>query len=297
MRLKRTALLDGDDDSHNQIACSARRRSRLVGCGGERDPPGRCPQHAVPMGARHPRRPMGIRHRAVRHGRHSRAGARRAASRTSVRWAIEVAPRGPAAFQNIAEVLAGRITAERTSYGSISITPRRMSSTAITRTRPEFFKGRDSTVDLQPAPAFCAPAAVDGSPGHGSGAGRAISACVMKPSASAYTIHASSGYSPALTAGDFRFVPGQTAEALTRHEPDIDPEADAAVACGRAPDQVRDRLHHPAQAAADAAGGQRGPRHRREGAGLFARAGRHPGLSRGLGAALSGRARDHDHRH
>lgn len=41
----------------------------------------------------------------------------------------------------------------------------------------------------------------------------------------AYKIHASSGYSPALTAGDFRFVPGQTAEALDEHEPGVDPEA------------------------------------------------------------------------
>ncbi|MBX9840296.1 MAG: hypothetical protein K2Z80_00660 [Xanthobacteraceae bacterium] len=43
--------------------------------------------------------------------------------------------------------------------------------------------------------------------------------------AAAYKIHASSGYSPALSAGDFRFVPGQTAEALDEHEPGVDPEA------------------------------------------------------------------------
>ncbi len=43
--------------------------------------------------------------------------------------------------------------------------------------------------------------------------------------AGAYKIHASSGYSPALSAGDFRFVPGQTAEALNETEPGIDPEA------------------------------------------------------------------------
>lgn len=43
--------------------------------------------------------------------------------------------------------------------------------------------------------------------------------------AAAYKIHSSSGYSPALSAGDFRFVPGQTAEALDEHEPGIDPEA------------------------------------------------------------------------
>ena len=43
--------------------------------------------------------------------------------------------------------------------------------------------------------------------------------------AGAYKIHASSGYSPALSAGDFRFVPGQTAEALNETEPGLDPEA------------------------------------------------------------------------
>lgn len=43
--------------------------------------------------------------------------------------------------------------------------------------------------------------------------------------AAAYKIHHSSGYSPALSAGDFRFVPGQTAEALDEKEPGVDPEA------------------------------------------------------------------------
>ena len=43
--------------------------------------------------------------------------------------------------------------------------------------------------------------------------------------AGAYAIHSSSGYSPALSAGDFRFVPGQTAEARDEHEPGLDPEA------------------------------------------------------------------------
>lgn len=43
--------------------------------------------------------------------------------------------------------------------------------------------------------------------------------------AAAYKIHASSGYSPALSAGDFRFVPGQTAEALREEDAPIDPEA------------------------------------------------------------------------
>ena len=43
--------------------------------------------------------------------------------------------------------------------------------------------------------------------------------------AGAYKIYASSGYSPALSAGDFRFIPGQTAEALDEKEPGVDPEA------------------------------------------------------------------------
>ena len=43
--------------------------------------------------------------------------------------------------------------------------------------------------------------------------------------AGAYKVHASSGYSPALSAGDFHFVPGQTAEAIDETEPDVDPEA------------------------------------------------------------------------
>jgi enamine deaminase RidA (YjgF/YER057c/UK114 family) len=43
--------------------------------------------------------------------------------------------------------------------------------------------------------------------------------------ARAYNIHASSGYSPALSAGDFRFVPGQTAEALKEEDLPVDPEA------------------------------------------------------------------------
>jgi enamine deaminase RidA (YjgF/YER057c/UK114 family) len=43
--------------------------------------------------------------------------------------------------------------------------------------------------------------------------------------AGTYKIHASSGYSPALSVGDFRFVPGQTAEARDEAELPVDPEA------------------------------------------------------------------------
>ena len=40
-----------------------------------------------------------------------------------------------------------------------------------------------------------------------------------------YKIHHSSGYSPSLSAGDFRFVPGQTSEARKEEEGPLDPEA------------------------------------------------------------------------
>lgn len=43
--------------------------------------------------------------------------------------------------------------------------------------------------------------------------------------AGAYRIHASSGYSPSLSVGDFRFIPGQTAEALSEADAPVDPEA------------------------------------------------------------------------
>jgi enamine deaminase RidA (YjgF/YER057c/UK114 family) len=43
--------------------------------------------------------------------------------------------------------------------------------------------------------------------------------------ANTYKIHPASGYSPALSAGDFRFIPGQTAEALRHEDAPIDPEA------------------------------------------------------------------------
>src|SRR4029079_8821187 len=39
-----------------------------------------------------------------------------------------------------------------------------------------------------------------------------------------YTISAVSGYSPALSAGDFRFIPGQTAEARREDQGPLDPE-------------------------------------------------------------------------
>ena len=52
------------------------------------------------------------------------------------------------------------------------------------------------------------------------GSGTAVKHESFRPS---YDISAVSGYSPALSAGDFRFVPGQTAEALRDGEGPVDP--------------------------------------------------------------------------
>jgi enamine deaminase RidA (YjgF/YER057c/UK114 family) len=52
------------------------------------------------------------------------------------------------------------------------------------------------------------------------GAGTTVKHESFRPS---YDISAVSGYSPALSAGDFRFVPGQTAEALRDGEGPVDP--------------------------------------------------------------------------
>jgi enamine deaminase RidA (YjgF/YER057c/UK114 family) len=54
------------------------------------------------------------------------------------------------------------------------------------------------------------------------GAGTTVKHESFRPS---YDISAVSGYSPALSAGDFRFVPGQTAEALRDGEGPVDPSA------------------------------------------------------------------------
>src|SRR5712671_1799072 len=53
------------------------------------------------------------------------------------------------------------------------------------------------------------------------GAGLQVKHETFKPS---YDISPVSGYSPALSAGDFRFVPGQTGEALKTGEGSLDPE-------------------------------------------------------------------------
>ena len=127
-------------------------------------------------------------------------------------------------YQNLDEVLvaggsnAANVVRIDQYYTSPDVVP------AYHETRREYFKGKvpPSTSNLhrrftraQQSMEVQVMAAVPGpnfAARHEAGAG-------------AYTIHASSGYSPALSAGDFRFVPGQTAEARDEHEPGIDPEA------------------------------------------------------------------------
>ena len=54
------------------------------------------------------------------------------------------------------------------------------------------------------------------------GSGMTVKHESFRPS---YDISTVSGYSPALSAGDFRFIPGQTAEALHEGEGPVDPSA------------------------------------------------------------------------
>jgi len=126
-------------------------------------------------------------------------------------------------FANVAEVLAaGGSGAEQVVRIDQYYTSPRVVD-AYHQTRREFFNGRipPSTSNLHRRFAR---------------AGQSMEVQVMAavPGAdfqarhattSAYRIHASSGYSPALSAGDFRFVPGQTAEALKEEDAPVDPEA------------------------------------------------------------------------
>lgn len=127
-------------------------------------------------------------------------------------------------FHNIAEVLAaggseaGNVVRIDQYYTSPNVVD------AYHQVRREFFNGRipPSTSNLHQRFAR---------------AGQAMEVQVMaalaspdfqvrhEATAGAYKIHASSGYSPALSAGDFRFVPGQTAEARKEEDAPIDPEA------------------------------------------------------------------------
>ena len=294
-----SAPLDGDDESHDKFARSARRRSGFVGCGGERDPPGRHPEYAVPMGAWNSRLDNGYLQpgSAARttftrwlprccNSEHPFDGRSKRIARPSARF--RTSPRSsPKPDQRPSDVV--RIDQYYTSPDVVD---------GYHQVRREFSRARFHRRPRTSAPAFCAPAAVDGSPGHGSGAQPGFRRPARKPMRAPTRSTPSSGYSPALSAGDFRFVPGQTAEALNEAEPgDRSRGATRPWPVEGHRDQARDRFHHPAEAQAHPGSRQRRARYRREGSGVFARAGRHPGLSRGLGTALSGRARDHDHRH
>ncbi len=192
------------------------------------------PEYAPPMGPWYTCGAMGVRDRAVRHRLRSRAGSRGAAVRPSVRWPVEAASRGQRLFRNVAEVLAeaGSSASDVVRIDQYYTSPDVVD--AYHETRREFFKGKipPSTSNLhrrfaraQQSMEVQVMAAVpdaDFSVRHEANAG-------------AYKIHASSGYSPALSAGDFRFVPGQTAEALTRRRTaDRSRSATRRMACGRA---------------------------------------------------------------
>ena len=127
-------------------------------------------------------------------------------------------------FQNVAEVLAegGSSPGNVVRIDQYYTSPRVVD--AYHQTRREFFKGQipPSTSNLhrrfaraQQSMEVQVMAAVP----------EANFEVRHEAKAGAYKIHASSGYSPALSAGDFRFVPGQTAEALREEDAPIDPEA------------------------------------------------------------------------
>lgn len=129
-------------------------------------------------------------------------------------------------FQNVAEVLA----AGGSTPGDVVRIDQFYTSPDVVdgyhQTRREFFKGRipPSTSNLHRR--FARPqqtmevqviAAVPNDNFQ-----------VQHAKTGAYRIHASSGYSPSLSVGDFRFIPGQTAEALKEEDAPIDPEAKRA---------------------------------------------------------------------
>lgn len=129
-------------------------------------------------------------------------------------------------FRNVAEVLA----AGGSSAGEVVRIDQFYTSPDVVdgyhQTRREFFKGQipPSTSNLHRRFART-----------GQTMEVQVMAAVPRPDfqvqhakAGAYKIHASSGYSPSLSAGDFRFIPGQTAEALKEEDAPVDPEAKRA---------------------------------------------------------------------
>ena len=119
------------------------------------------------------------------------------------------------------------------------------------------------------------------------GSGLKVKHETFKPS---YDISPVSGYSPALSAGDFRFVPGQTGEARKDGEGPLDPEVrHPARAVAAMADQARNRLHRQAQAHGLPRGRRRKPRQRGQGASLSQRPRGRAGFQRSLALAFQER--------
>ena len=112
--------------------------------------------------------------------------------------------------------------------------------------RHEVFWLEDSAFDVEPASAAFAHRTDDRDSDHGRRARRGLSGPSTRPFKSKLQHPQVSGYSPALSAGDFRFVPGQTAEALQRTTDRCDRSRGArpARALAQVADQARNRLHH-----------------------------------------------------
>ena len=129
-------------------------------------------------------------------------------------------------FQNVAEVLA----AGGSSAGDVVRIDQFYTSPDVVdgyhQTRREFFKGQipPSTSNLHRRFARTAQTMEVQVMAAVPGAGMQV----QHAKAGTYKIHASSGYSPSLSAGDFRFIPGQTAEALREEDAPVDPEAKRA---------------------------------------------------------------------
>ena len=116
--------------------------------------------------------------------------------------------------------------------------------------------------------------------------------------AGAYKIHAELRLQPGAERRRFPLCPGSDRRSsATKKSRAIDPEARRGRGLvERHADQARNGFHHQTEARANAGGRERQPRHGGEGAGLSARPGGHPRLSRGLGPAFPSRACDDDHR-
>ncbi len=127
------------------------------------------------------------------------------------------------------------------------------------------------------------------------GSGIKVKHETFKPS---YDISPVSGYSPALSAGDFRFVPGQTGEARKDGEGPLDPEVRHPRALWRQwPIKLETEYIIKRKLVRLSRRRRRESRQRGESAGLPERPRRCPGLQRSLALALQEQpAGDHHHR-